>query len=491
MFDITIIKELLKVTFICVFSYLAYFKVNNIQRNNKHILIVIVQSVLLSCLNIVLIKHINPMLSLFVVIMLNSFLLRIIIKDEIKRYYVSYMFAVVIVYVIYLIATLIVGILLSALLKDSNYKSIWFSVPIISFAVVLFFTMFKIKRFKNGFNFLKDNNINNKILFFIFGILGAILLLFGLFKRNNTITEMFSIVIGTLIISSTMHGVIRDFITEHYKKHMHDRTIEMQKREIDENLSTIEHVKSENIRLATIIHKYNTRITALERSVAKALNSMSTEFASELSIILDETQDLSKELEKQTNRNANLPVTNIYGIDSMFQYMNDECINNGINFSLKITDNINYLVENVVAKEKLETLIGDHIKDAIIAINSGTPQYKSILCILGIVKDCYEFSVYDTGIDFEIDTLLKLGKEAVTTHKDNGGSGIGFMTTFETMKECGASLVIEEYDKKTTHYTKAVTIRFDGKNEYRIYSYRYKEIKKTCKDKRILIDKIE
>ena len=46
----------------------------------------------------------------------------------------------------------------------------------------------------------------------------------------------------------------------------------------------------------------------------------------------------------------------------------------------------------------------------------------------------------DNGVDFEVDTLAKLGLERVTTHKDTGGSGIGFMTTFETLKNLMSAL---------------------------------------------------
>jgi len=432
--------------------------------------------------------YINAILAFLITIFVYMIMLRKIIKGKISLFIVGYIFSIVIVYLSYFIATLIIGFALVCLMPNITPQSIWFVVPIVGIAVFLFYGVFKIKRFKNGFNFLKNENINKRLAIATCIVFGVIVILFAFFERENNRLQQNLIFIGSLIIIATIYEVIRKLITEHYKKHMRDRTIEMQKREIDEHLDTLEHVKAENIRLASIIHKYNSRISALERSVTQAMSNMNTEFAGELSVMLDETKSLAGELEEQTKRNVNVPSTGIYGIDNMFKFMYDECINNDINFSLKITDNINYLVENVVKKEKLETLIGDHIKDAIIAINSGSPEYKSILCILGIVRDSYEFSVYDTGIDFEIDTLLKLGVEQVTTHKDNGGSGIGFMTTFETMKECGASLVIEEYDKKTTHYTKSVTIRFDGKNEYRIYSYRHKEIKKASKDKRISIN---
>ena len=114
--------------------------------------------------------------------------------------------------------------------------------------------------------------------------------------------------------------------------------------------------------------------------------------------------------------------------------------------------------------------------------------------------------IYDTGIEFEIDTLLKLGLEPITTHKDSGGSGIGFLTTFETLNEMKASLIIKELSEKLqtrikeitrrlsgsegNHYTKAVIIRFDNKHQYKIYSYRAKEIKEKNQDRKIIIEDI-
>lgn len=102
----------------------------------------------------------------------------------------------------------------------------------------------------------------------------------------------------------------------------------------------------------------------------------------------------------------------------------------------------------------------------------------------------YELSIYDTGVEFDIPTLLKLGTEPITTHKNDGGSGLGFMTTFETLKSCKASLVIEEYDAAVTNYTKSVTVRFDGKCEYRIYSYRADKIKSESNNRKIIIKNI-
>ena len=40
-----------------------------------------------------------------------------------------------------------------------------------------------------------------------------------------------------------------------------------------------------------------------------------------------------------------------------------------------------------------------------------------------------------------------------------------------------------------TDYTKAVKIRFDSKNEYRIYSYRAEKIEEQKTDNRIIVKK--
>ena len=162
---------------------------------------------------------------------------------------------------------------------------------------------------------------------------------------------------------------------------------------------------------------------------------MNTEYSNELSNILCETKEISKKFAKEvTITNKSLPSTNIYGIDNMIKYMQKEAIKNDINFDFKLNDNIHDLIENIVSKDKFETIIGDHLKNAIVAINYSNSKYRSILVTLGIVENYYELSIYDTGIEFEIETLLQLGEKRQTTHKEKGGSGIGFMTTFETLR---------------------------------------------------------
>lgn len=90
-----------------------------------------------------------------------------------------------------------------------------------------------------------------------------------------------------------------------------------------------------------------------------------------------------------------------------------------------------------------------------------------------------------------METFDKLGIEPITTHKESGGTGIGFITTFETLKETNASLIIKEKNKIIENkYTKLVKFRFDNKKELKIISYRANDIKAKQKNNRFIIENI-
>ncbi len=283
---------------------------------------------------------------------------------------------------------------------------------------------------------------------------------------------------------------IKKSITKYYKGKMKDRTVEIQQEQIKEKDKKIDDLQTELSKVLEINHKYNHRLSAMERAVIKLGNEMqaNTEFAEEYGDILDSLSELSKEYKAEVesiNKTNKLPKTNIFSIDNLLDYMRQEAEKSKIEFKLEIEFDIKEIIENKIPKNKLETLLTDHIRDSIIAIENSKNKNKKIEVKFSN-KEFYQVEFYDTGIEFEIETLLNLGLERTTTHKATGGTGIGFMTTFETLKECKASLEIEEFNNK--EYTKAVIIRFDDKNEYRIHSYRAEEIKNKIQDNRIIID---
>ena len=344
--------------------------------------------------------------------------------------------------------------------------------------IILIFRIIRIKRLKNGLLFLKKK-LNDYIEIALINISMLLVLIYGLIGTSyqKVIEHIFFYFILLIIF---MILIVQKTIVMYYKQKLIDDTINQYEKDIQEKDAEIKRLTNENYKISKTNHEFYNRQKALEHMVKKSVENYNIEAGKELEI-LDRINDLTVEHSEKMNENRNLPkldLTDIPEIDDMFKYMQNECEKNNIQFKLKVEGNIHILVNNYISTSRLVTLIGDHIRDAIIAINfSPEETNKSIFVILGVKENCYELCIYDTGIEFEIDTLLKLGINPVTTHKKFGGSGIGFMTTFETLKECKASLIIEEKNSKpNNNYTKAIIIRFDGNNEYKIYTYRAKEI---------------
>lgn len=357
---------------------------------------------------------------------------------------------------------------------------------------ILFHILSKTRRISRGINFLRERSFSNYLEVLILNISAVVFFTYCLFGNYyGYITE--HILFTFIVVGIIMIIMIQKTLTLYYKQKLLQQNIESYKEEIKEKDEKIKELSDEKFKISKLNHEFYNRQRALELKVEEFINNANMEASGELSII-DQIKNMTDEYstkQQEINNVSSLPKTGITEIDDMFAYMQSECNKNKIEFILKINGNIYHLINNIIAKDRLVTLIGDHLRDAIIAINNSSNTYRSIMAILGMKDNTYEFRVYDTGIEFEIETLLKLGLEPATTHKDQGGTGIGFITTFETLKETKASLVIEEnHPENDKDYTKCVSIKFDGKNEYKIISYRADKIKAEAKDNRIIIKKL-
>lgn len=419
---------------------------------------------------------------------LQVIMYKIILRNEIKSTITKNMISNAIVY-IGLVATMFVEYPVMHFISKNEFFNL-FAVMIIE--TLLIFGFFKIKRFKRGFAFVKSKIDNDYIDIAMINISALVILAYSLF--DNYYGDVTKQILFTFIaVGIIMIIMIQKTLTLYYKQKLLQQNIESYKEEIKEKDEKIKELSDEKFKISKLNHEFYNRQRALELKVEEFINNANMEASEELSII-DQIKNMTDEYstkQQEINNVSSLPKTGITEIDDMFAYMQSECNKNKIEFILKINGNIYHLINNIIAKDRLVTLIGDHLRDAIIAINNSSNTYRSIMAILGMKDNTYEFRVYDTGIEFEIETLLKLGLEPATTHKDQGGTGIGFITTFETLKETKASLVIEEnHPENDKDYTKCVSIKFDGKNEYKIISYRADKIKAEAKDNRIIIKKL-
>ena len=340
-------------------------------------------------------------------------------------------------------------------------------VIIITIYILLLFFVMKSKRIKYGFSFLTSKSKNDYFDFVMISLSVIILFLIVVLKNNDfLITERMGIFV--IMFAIIMFITIKKSFQVYYKQKLLMKQLEEAENEIINKQKEIEKLEQENLNFSKKSHSMAHKQRALEYKLNHLL--MKEETSKELEI-KTEIEKLSKELYQIPIED--LPSTEITQIDDMLEFMQSECVKNKIDFNLQIIGNVYHIINNIITVEQLEILIADHIKDAIIAIKHTDNINKSILVKLGKINECYGLYIYDSGIEFEKETLENLGKKPSTTHKDEGGTGMGFMNTFDTLNECKGSLIIKEIGKPSKdNFTKIIMIKFDGKNEYKVESYR-------------------
>lgn len=482
------ISSVIKMFALVIMIDLISIKLINNKHNKKHMIFFILESLIFSLIYLIIQNHTNTFIVVSIIYMITSCLIKVLFRYKIGHSMLIAFVAIAICLISFTIAVFMSYFLLRKILYiESHIVNI---ILIINIQIILLIMFFKIKRFRNGFDFLKRKNQSDYIDMIMLTVSSIILVTYSLL--GNPIGDALTIRIFILLmfLATVMIILVEKALEMYYKQNLLKREIQEYQTELKEKDNIIKKLSNEKYEISRINHEFYNRQKALELKVKEFTSETSNDIG-----ILDRIENLTKEYSQNLQNikgKEKLQLTSIPELDDMFSYMQSECKNNNIDFKLQIQGEIYYLVNNIIPTNKLETLIGDLLRNAIIAINSSDNKYKSILTILGIKEKCYELCVCDSGIEFEINTLLKLGLERATTHKETGGSGIGFMTTFKTLEETKASLIIEEkHEMQENDYTKAIKIRFDGKNEYKIISYRADSIKEKCKgEKRIIIYKI-
>ena len=465
---------------ICCSTYYTIMRIINEKKkiNVKIIFIIFIITVLFSSVR----NQSDLISSILVQILLIATLYSFVSKNSIEYTLVITAICLAINNVIYFITIVIDYIVNNLFAIKNDYINL---LIIVVFYVTILYNLFKLKRFKNGISFLKNNLKNEYFNILILNTSIVILFVFTMFVNNsNTYTR--KMLFMFIIFAIMMFITIQKSLQLYYKQKMLVKDLEETKKELEDKKKEVSELEKENLEFSKVSHSIKHRQKSLEHKLEEL--SKNSEIADEIDL-KDRIENLSADLSKK--QIVVLDKTGITKIDDMLGYMQSECVKNKIDFQLQLSGNIYTMINHYVSKEELEILLADHIKNAIIAIGYGDNVNKSILVRLGKLDGGYGFYIYDSGIEFEIKTLLNLGKKPSTTHKDSGGTGMGFMNTFDTLRKHKASFVIEEYGKPVKdNFTKALKFKFDGKNEFKIYSYRDEEIKKLDKVNSLVVEKL-
>lgn len=479
--EISLITDIIRVIFIGLGTLYTITKLTNEKDFTKiQKMLMLIITLISSSVTAIISNVADDLSGIICFIILLSTLYSSITKKSIGYTILTSTISLSINYIMFFIAVIINFIFNNFINVNNDYINL---IIIIVIYLLLTYVLFKIKKFKYGFYFLRDENLNEHFEILILNISIILILLFIVltnFEMNLKRSTFFAIISISVIMFINIHKLIQ----LNYKQKLLIQDLTETKKELQSKNKRIQELEKENLKISKTNHSINHKQESLEHKLDELM--LKTEISSELTI-KDQINQISNQL---TNKIATpeLPKTNIEQIDDMLKYMQSECTKNKIEFNLQIKGNIYQMTNNYIPKEDLEILLADHIRNAIIAINHSNNVNRSILVRLGKLDGTYSLYIYDSGIEFEVSTLTTLGITPSTTHKDKGGTGMGFMNTFDTLNKTKSSIIINEYNKPTKeNYTKSIMIKCDNKNEYKIFSYRAKEIEKTDPNNRLIL----
>ena len=466
--DVNIIIKILELISIVLGTFYTYIKISNKKNITiKTKAIIILNTVIISTCISILDRRTNMYYSYFLLLVSMIIIDLVLYRDNILYCLLTTIIAFSICYVLYVFSILL-AFIPSMIIKSSNDYVTLCIILLIYFFILT--NLYKINKLKYGFSFIKNKLKDTYINILILNIGCIIVFSYIVLRGYRDDLGIGKIGLGITILAMDMFLTIKQSFDLYYKQNILTKELEETKKELEEKKQEIDKLEKENLEFSKTSHSLAHKQKALEFKLEQLMKTHID--AENKETIKEEIEKVSKELYKEPNE-VELTKTEIESIDNMFSYMQSECIKNNIKFELQVVGNIYYMINNLIYKNDLEILIADHIKDAIIAINNSDNLNRSILVRIGKIDNIYSLYIYDSGIEFTKEVLDNLGKKPITTHADTGGTGMGFMNTFDTLNKTKASLIINEIGNPCAdNYTKVLIFKFDNQNEFKVNSYK-------------------
>ena len=465
--DVDFIINVIELICIILCTYYIYIKIINkklLNRLNK--IQILISTPLISIFSVIIRNKIDIYYSVLFLITIMAYVNNVVFKENMIHSFLITVISYIFSYILYILAVMI-AFFPSIIIKSNNdYIGI---IMIIIIYGLLIYSVHKIKRIKYGLTFLQDKLENTYYSILILNI-GTMTLFSIIALKEHDFLKLRNSGFLCIILVISMFLTIKQSFDLYYKQNLLVKDLEETKEELEEKKQEIAKLEKENLEFSKMSHSLAHKQKALEFKLEQLMKIDIDAESKET--IKEEIEKVSKEVYKEPNE-VKLAKTEIESIDNMFSYMQSECIKNNIKFELQVVGNIYYMINNLICENDLEILIADHIKDAIIAINYSDNLNRSILVRIGKIDNIYSLYIYDSGIEFTKEVLDNLGKKPITTHADTGGTGMGFMNTFDTINKTKASLIINEIGKPCEdNYTKALIFKFDNQNEFKVNSYK-------------------
>lgn len=327
------------------------------------------------------------------------------------------------------------------------------------------FLSYRIKRFKSGISV--QNNDGSIELLLLISILSVFLM--TLFYRDN-IKSPIEIILLTLIFCGLGFIVLwKKHITNSYINKIHKRNEELYEQRIEEYEKERDKLLDQNDELSKIIHRDNKLIPAIAAAVQKIIEDAPDK--KDYKDMLIQIEKLSAErrevIDEYQAKSDTLPKTGSTALDAVIHFLNNKALQSGISAEFKVNGAaIPPLLDCVKNHTDLNTVLCDLGENAIIAAKN-IPNGKILIEFGTDGANMPSICFYDNGARFDDKVIANMGKRRITTHKSEGGNGIGLMTLFEILNKYNASYLLDER-LADGEYTKQIKITFDNLHEIKI-----------------------
>ncbi|MCL2054163.1 MAG: hypothetical protein FWG90_06970 [Oscillospiraceae bacterium] len=349
-----------------------------------------------------------------------------------------------------------------------NIESKNYGIALLTGAIEAVAVYFILKKIKIEFSMAQKRSFGGVAL----GLSGLVMILYSLLGKEDIPNRFFvAMLTGIILCALGVFYLVKRETSINFNSKVSARKIQ----KIEEKNRFLSETSSE---LETTLHREKKRLPAYQKALEEIIaDCVCDDCKKKAARLLDEIRGAQSEawleLPKEVRSDKYLPKTSIELFDALITHMFDIAAEKGIDFEFLTSGEIEEITD-IITQTQLQTIAADLMQNAVLACGYSENSEKMMITELKKAGGLFELSVKDNGIPFKRETLELLGTCRATTHKEDGGTGIGFMAIFEILRAFSASLIIAENMEN-----KKITVRFDGKGEYILYTNGVEKIKRS------------
>ncbi|HCH74248.1 MAG TPA: hypothetical protein DEV87_03605 [Clostridiales bacterium] len=343
--------------------------------------------------------------------------------------------------------------LIALFVKNDSVLLIVQNILVCSSQLAITMVIVKISKFKKWFYSKNPTDLDTLLVFSIIGIIIA-----SLWNMKNDYSSTLNILIVlALAVGLLLVFGIKKHISYVYAKRVNMRNEEILQATVKKLEQDIYYLKKDNEKMSAVIHRDNKILPTMQNAVKKVVEKHADDNQKELLATLKKLYaERTALLDDGTDKD--FPSTGDLQVDSAVAYLSQKAQSVGVDFFFFFTGDPIVYPDGRGVEDDFLTLLLDLGENAIIsAKNADMKLVKMGICFR---HGDLSLNVYDSGNKFDERVKRSIGKRRFTTHKTDGGSGIGLMTAYELLRKYSASFVVNE-NIVSDEFQKCVSVVFN------------------------------